>query len=179
MEPTNQQIEMRMFQVGCAAQALSRYTGISKSSLSEYLAANSWPNGTAEKIQETLDVMQLLRTEAGLPIDWSQVAVIKPVLDLRIQKYREEKDPIVQPIYLVKLSGTSWFEAYRGGQIVGTPSQAKAAGFEKYDDTQRCINHLKKLEVNAAVDFFRVGRRRSTLTADLRSVGLDETGAEQ
>jgi len=58
-------------QVGIAIHRLAEYVGVSKSLLADQLSNGKLPERTAEKVLEALEVMKLLRKEAGLPVDWT------------------------------------------------------------------------------------------------------------
>jgi hypothetical protein len=161
-------------QVGIAIHRLAEYCGVSKSVLADQLSNGKLPEKTAEKVSEVLEVMKLLRKEVGLPIDWTSTVVIKPILQDRLEKFRESKDPIPPRIYLIKLGSLNYFQIRRGDEIISTPSESKAALFETYDQATEAAELLKKLNRFAAVTDWSnsLKFRRSELVQRVDDLGL-------
>src|SRR5260221_5011186 len=125
-------IKEKAFTVGIAPNRLPDYLGgiIGKTALADQLAAGTLAQNIADKIDQCLDVMQRMRVRAdGLPFDWAQSAVIRPVFEKRLREYRETKDPMI-PRYCVVRIGGSFFERINSGQILTRPGQVSCACFE-------------------------------------------------
>ena len=128
-------------------------------------------------LSEALEVMKLLRKEAGLPIDWTVTPVVKPIFQNRLEQFRESKDPIPTRVYLIRLGPVSYFQTRRSGQIISTPSESKAALFETRDQADECVGLLKKLNITFAqvVDWVNSMQfRKRDLVQDIESLGLLE-----
>ena len=118
-----------------------------------------------------------MKKQAGLPIDRSQSALIRAVVEERLRERQETRDPTPRYIFVVRTSTVNFFEVRRRGQIITTPSETNAAAFLTLDLAQQCERALKELGTPAFFDRFTnaMGRKQSTLTTDVSQVGLGNT----
>jgi hypothetical protein len=163
-------------EVGCSVHKLADYVGVGKSALADQLSSGRLPSPTAERVLEVLEVMRTIQGEVKLPVDWTQSSRIKPILEQRIERYREEKDPMPRYFFVLKTSSINFFQTRRGGEIISTPTEARAAGFATFEIAQQAAAALKRLDANTRIEQLSntVRRRQSTLTTDIADLGLME-----
>jgi hypothetical protein len=170
-------IQTEAFLTGCSLQSLAAYGGFSRSSFAEKVATGKLSSDEEARVQEILTVMKAVRHETGFPIDWSQAAVVKPKLEERIQKYREERNPAPVYVYVVRLTSYSYFRCVRNNEIISTPSLGNCFMCEDAGTAQQLIDALKKnFNVKTMYESFTntVRRRQDTMCTDLATVGINE-----
>lgn len=141
------------------------------------LAAGKLSPSDEARAKEILAVMQAVQRDVGFPVDWGQVAVIKPKLEQRVMEFREAKNPTPVYVYVVRLSAFAYFQCIRGGHAITTPSPDKALMTESRETAQQVIEALqKKFQIKAAYDHFTntIRRRQNTMVTDLASTGFNE-----
>jgi len=177
METVEERIKQNAFLVGVSISKLPDYCGgvIGKTALADALAAGKLAKITADTIEEVLEVMWEMKKRTGLPIDWSQSASIRPVVEERLREYRDADDPTPRYIFFVRTSSVSFFEVRRGGQVITTPSESQAAAFLTWELAHQCKQALKKFDVESFTDRFTntMQRKQSTLTTDLAQLGFE------
>lgn len=170
-------IQTEAFLTGCSLQSLATYGGFSRSSFAEKVAAGKLSTDEEARVQEILTVMKAIRHEMGFPIDWSQAAVVKPRLEERIAKYREEQNPAPVYVYVVRLTSYSYFRCVRNNEIISTPSLGNCFMCEDAATAQQLIDALKKkFNAKLAYESFTntLRRRQDTMCTDLATVGINE-----
>jgi hypothetical protein len=168
-------IQQECFLTGCALANLAAYIGLSRSALSEKLSAGRLSADEDARARETLRVMQLVQHDAGFPIAWDQVSVIKPKLEARITAYRESLNPTPTFVYVIRLSSASYFRRIQNGEVLTTPSLGNCFMSENLEVTQQAIKMLaEKYHMKAAWDSFTntVQRKASSMCTSLEDVGL-------
>jgi hypothetical protein len=168
-------IQQECFLTGCALANLAAYIGLSRSAFSEKLTAGRLSVDEDARARETLRVMQLVQHDAGFPIAWDQVSVIRPKLEARITAYRESLNPTPTFVYVIRLSSTSYFRRIQNGEVLTTPSLGNCFMSENLEVSQQVIKMLaEKYKMKAAWDSFTntVQRKANTMCNDIASVGL-------
>jgi hypothetical protein len=127
----------------------------------------------SQAISQTIDAMRGLQAEMPLPIDWSRIGKVKPLVDQRRKKLREQADPIVRRCTLIRTSLTGYFQRMNGANIVTTPSEMNAAAFESPDLANEVVRQLEKVGMKTRTESFGAFRHKSTMTHSLIEVGFE------
>lgn len=168
-------IKDKAFVVGIAPNRLPDYLGgtIGKTALADHLAAGTLPQNIADKIDEALEVMQQMRAKAdGLPFDWAQSAVIRPVFEQRLREYRETKDPMISKYCVVRV-GLNYFNRITAGEVMTRPDPNSCATFEDPALADQVVAELIKIGRKADVHVVRLMRRRSETVRTLAEIGFN------
>jgi len=153
-----------------------RYAGMESSRVSRAMTEEiPFTAVEAQVIAETIAAMRSVQSEMSLPINWSLIGKVKPLVDQRRKELREQSDPIVRKCTLVRISATSFFQRVNGTNIVTTPSELVAAAFELPGLAEEAVRELKKLGTNSRIEYFGAFRRRSSMTNSLVEVGFEPT----
>ena len=169
-----QRIQAAAFEVGCSLNKLADYVGISKSVLAERLANGSLSVDAAKKIEETLQVMKVMRLEAGLPVDWTFVPFIKPLLERKLVEYKEQKDPVETRCWYIRLSHFNFLKSVNSyGPIETINYQVDGAAFSDHALAQKAADKLKAIKIASTVELLTGPRRKSTITTSLEELGFE------
>jgi len=153
--------------IGMSPVTLAAYAEVEPSEL------GNLPEASAQRVFEILKAARLLRKETRLPVDWSVVPVVKPILEEKITELREVENPVLPRVYLVRLGWTNYFEHFEDGHVVVVEQERKAALFPSYERANEAVAALKKLHVRAQVVNWDVNLfRKSNTVQTLESVGL-------
>jgi hypothetical protein len=128
---------------------------------------------TARRVSDILKAARLLRKETRLPVDWSLIPAVKPLLEEKITELHEAENPVLPRVYLVRLGLTHYFEHFQDGHVVVVEQERKAALFPSYAKADEAVAALKKLRVRAQVVNWDVNLfRQSDTVQTLESIGL-------
>jgi len=171
-----QRIVRGAFEVGCTINELSPYVGIHRTTFTEKLNTGSLPNDVAEKVLEILEVMKRLRYKAGLPVDWSQVIVCRPVVEQMLVEFRGAKDPAPDEFYVLSMNGFAYFAGVRNGEATTTPSINKAAAWTDIQQAGIASCELQfRFKTNSQtipIPNHAIKRKRSSMVTSFEEVGL-------
>jgi len=181
MASTEERIKQKAFQVGVSINKLPDYCGgvIGKTALADALASGRLAQPIADKVEEALDVMQLMKIDAGsvfapgfeLPIDFSQPAALRPVFEQRLRDHHDKNDPMLSRYCVVRI-GLNFFDRITSGEVLTRPDPSSCACFERPALADEVVRELIKLGHKADVKIIPLMRRRSETVKTLSQIGF-------
>jgi hypothetical protein len=156
---------------------IGAYAGLKASRISRGLTEEvAFDAAETKVIEETIAAMRELQSSVqpqGVPVNWSLVGRVKPLVDQRRAALRESADPVVRMCWLIRISLTGYFLRVRDGNVITTPSETLGAAFEGTDTADQVVRELAKLGTKAQKESFSAFRRRSTMSHTLFDVGFE------
>ncbi len=173
----NTQYKSGMLEFNATQSLLGRYIGMEPSRISRALTEEiPFDPAESQMIAETIDAMRSVQASMPLPINWSLIGKVKPLVDQHRKELHEQGDPIVRRCTLIRITYTGFFLRVQSGQVLTTPSEMNAAAFESFDLANEVVRQLKKLGTEARTESFGAFRRKSTMSHSLIEVGLEPVG---
>jgi hypothetical protein len=162
-----------MLEFDTSQSSLGSYIGLTSARVSRGLTGEI-PFSAAEAldISETIAAMRSVQAE-NLPVNWTLISKIKPVVKQRRKDLHEQADPILRQCTVIRLSRTNFFRRLNDGNTVTTPSEMNCAAFETPALAEQAVRELKKLGINARIETCGAFRRQSTMTNSLVELGFE------
>lgn len=127
-------------------------------------------------IEETIAAMRQLQAETrplGIPVNWSLIGRVKPLVDARRTTLREQSDPVVVHCAVIRISRTGYFLKMQAGDVRTTPNELHAAAFENPETAKLVCRELEKIGTRAEIELLGAFRRQSTMSHTLIDVGFE------
>ncbi len=154
---------------------IGSYAGLKTSRVSRGLTEEiPFDAAEAKAISETIDAMRELQHSIhpqGVPVNWSLIGRVKPLLDSFRKQLQDKSDPML-PRYCVVKVGLNFFYRITAGEVMTRPDQLSCAAFEDPSLADEVVRELFKIGRRADVVVVPLMRRRSETVSTLSQVGF-------
>jgi len=182
----NIKLKTALQELGCSALAFSSLAApplvtkkVSQQTVSQLLSGTKefeTDREAAEFLQVTEAMKYLQDTVVPkIPVDWSNVLGVHGTMVKKIEKRKNELDPLHRRCWFVRLSVHNFFQGLRtDGSVVATVNYygGEAAAFTSYELAAECVKRLKQRGIDSKAEALTVERRQSSITRSLEELGF-------
>ena len=133
----------------------------------------------AAELLDVVNVMTHLQSTVTpkLPVNWSNVFGVRDTLIQTFEQQKNERDPIENRCWFVRLSVHNFFQGLRtDDSVIGTLNyyDAEAAAFTNYELASEVSKRLNQRGVANKVEILTCRRRQSTIATSLEELGFTQ-----